>query len=63
MQRDYPNLCDMHTMIIHPAYEKMATVLGFQCAGTGTANPLYWMYLPLDRYLNLDLQAAFIAVR
>ncbi len=61
MQRDYPGLCDLHTMIIHPAYEKMATVMGFQRSGTATANSLYWMYLPLDRYLNLDLQAAFAA--
>lgn len=59
MQVDYPNLCDLHTMIIHPAYEKLARVLGFQRTGTGTANALHWMYLPLDRYLTLDLQAIF----
>jgi hypothetical protein len=26
---DFPNLCDLYTLIIHPDYEKLASALGF----------------------------------
>jgi hypothetical protein len=61
MLLDFPMLSDLHTMIIHPAYEKMATIMGFQRTGVKSSTSLYWMYLPLDRYLTLDLSAAFAA--
>ncbi|MEL6938233.1 MAG: hypothetical protein AAFO84_03465 [Cyanobacteria bacterium J06598_1] len=61
MQTDFPNLCDLYTLIIHPSYEAMATAMAFQEIGTQTHRDtqLYWMYQALDRYLDLDLQQIF----
>ncbi|MEL7352549.1 MAG: hypothetical protein AAF171_07130 [Cyanobacteria bacterium P01_A01_bin.116] len=61
MQQDFPNLCDLHTLIIHPSYEALAQALGFQKMGlqTNRDTQLYWMYQALDRYLALDISAIF----
>ncbi len=61
MQQDFPNLCDLHTLIIHPSYEAMAIALGFQKIGLQTSRDtqLYWMYQSLDRYLALDIEKIF----
>jgi len=56
MQQDFPNLCDMHTLVIHPLYEKMGAMLGFQKTSLDSTSSMYWMYRPLDRFLALDLQ-------
>ncbi|MBE9060947.1 hypothetical protein [cf. Phormidesmis sp. LEGE 11477] len=57
MQQDFPNLCDLYTLIIHPSYEAMATAVGFQKIGSQAHRDtqIYWMYQALDRYLALDL--------
>jgi hypothetical protein len=59
MQQDFPNLCDLYTMIIHPSYEQQASALGFQFMSRDRQLSLYWMYLPLDRFLALDIAACF----
>ena len=58
MQKDYPNLCDLYTMIIHPSYEPMSVALGFQKMNPQPAS-IYWMYLALDRFLALNIDEAF----
>jgi hypothetical protein len=55
MQLDFPNLCDLHTLIIHPSYEAMALDLGFQKTIQDAKLSVYWMYLALDRFLTLEL--------
>jgi hypothetical protein len=55
MQQDFPNLCDLHTLIIHPSYEEMALNLGFQKTIQDAKLSVYWMYLALDRFLELSL--------
>lgn len=55
MQQDFPNLCDLHTLVIHPLYEKMGSLLAFQKTSQYPTSSLYWMYRPLDRFLALDL--------
>ncbi|MDJ0671479.1 MAG: hypothetical protein PX636_10945 [Microcystis sp. M53598_WE2] len=57
MTLDFPNLCDLHTLIIHPDYEKLAAALGFQKTIQESPNSIYWMYLGLDRFLSLDMSA------
>ena len=59
MQQDFPNLCDLYTMIIHPSYEQQALALGFQFMSRDRQLSLHWMYLPLDRSLALDIAACF----
>jgi hypothetical protein len=58
MQADFPNLCDLYTLIIHPSYEEMAVTLGFQKTIASLQQPgVAWMYLPIDRFLSLDISA------
>lgn len=52
---DFPHLCDMHTIIVHPNYEKLALALGFQKSCGSPRDPLFWMHVPLDRFLGLDI--------
>jgi hypothetical protein len=59
MQQDFPNLCDLYTMIIHPSYEYQASALGFQNMSRDRQLSVYWMYLPLDRFLSLNITACF----
>ncbi len=56
MQQDFPNLCDLHTLIIHRDYEPLAKALGFQKTGLDNQAAVYWMYLALDRFLAIDME-------
>ncbi|ESA38742.1 hypothetical protein N836_30710 [Leptolyngbya sp. Heron Island J] len=56
MEQDFPNLCDLHTLIIHRHYEPLATALGFQRTGLDNQAAIYWMYLALDRFLAIDME-------
>ena len=58
MKQDFPNLWDMHTLIIHPSYAELAQALGFQKTGSDSKLQLYWMYQAVDRFLTLDMQQA-----
>lgn len=58
IQIDFPNLCDIYTLIIHPSYEKLALALGFQQTSRDPQSSMCWMYLALDRFLALDVEAA-----
>ncbi|MEG3898697.1 MULTISPECIES: hypothetical protein [unclassified Microcoleus] len=56
MQTDFPNLCDLYTLMIHPLYEKQALALGFHKTSSDAQLSVYWMYLALDRFLALDIK-------
>ncbi|MCU0542063.1 MAG: hypothetical protein MUE44_07700 [Oscillatoriaceae cyanobacterium Prado104] len=60
MKKDFPNLCDIYTLMIHPRYEKQSLALGFQKTSSDNQLSVYWMYLALDRYLALDIKVALV---
>ncbi|MGF1601277.1 MAG: hypothetical protein ACFCU8_04530 [Thermosynechococcaceae cyanobacterium] len=60
MQQDFPNLCDLYTLMIHPSFEAMTAALGFQKLQQAPS-PIYWVYLALDRFLALDVPATLTA--
>lgn len=60
MQTDFPNLCDLYTLMIHPMYEKQALTLGFHKTSCDSQLSVYWMYLALDRFLALDIKEALV---
>ncbi|MEG4026295.1 hypothetical protein [Microcoleus sp. S13C4] len=62
MQTDFPNLCDLYTLMIHPMYEKQALALGFQKTSSDSQLSVYWMYLALDRFLALNIKEALITL-
>ncbi len=56
MQADFPQLCDLYTLIVHPQYAEMGTAMGFQKTIASAQQPgVFWMYLPIDRFLGLDM--------
>ncbi|WP_448570827.1 hypothetical protein [Trichothermofontia sp.] len=55
MRVDFPNLWDMYTLIIHPSYEQLGHLLGFQKTSTDPKLAVYWMYQAVDRFLALDI--------
>jgi hypothetical protein len=58
MQADFPNLCDMYTIPLHPADQLLASALGFQKTTQDPQLPLSWMYIPLDKFLAIDFEQA-----
>lgn len=58
MQADFPNLCDMYTIAIDPANELLASALGFQKNSYNSQPSVFWMYVPLDKYLALNIEQA-----
>jgi hypothetical protein len=60
MKHDFPNLCDLYSMIMHPTYEALATSLGFQKMRNSPSS-IYWMYRSLDRFLDLEIPTIFPA--
>ncbi|HBB32447.1 MAG TPA: hypothetical protein DDZ80_16020 [Cyanobacteria bacterium UBA8803] len=58
MQADFPNLCDIYTMSIHPTYEELAMAVGFQKIGGDPKSSLYWVYTSLDQFVTLDIEQA-----
>ncbi|OKH18598.1 hypothetical protein [[Limnothrix rosea] IAM M-220] len=58
MQHDFPNICDLYTLIIHPSYAQLATALGFQHTHQDSPSEIHWMYQALDRFLALDVEQA-----
>ncbi len=57
MQADFPNLCDLYLLVIHPSYEALPSALGFQKTSRDNHPSVYWMYLALDRFLAIDMLA------
>lgn len=62
MQKEFPNLCDLYSPVIHPLYEELRMALGFQKT-CEEHRPFYWVYLSLDRYLELDIEQAISTLR
>lgn len=58
LQKDFPNLCDLYAMPLHPQYEALASELGFQKTIQDPKNRLYWTYMALDRFLELEIESA-----
>ena len=60
VQKDFPNVCDLYALTIHPVYEEMTQALGFQQIGTDPQLSIYWMYIALDRFMALNIQQALL---
>ena len=51
---DFPNFSDIYTIAIHPLSEDFALTLGFRMTKADPNSSLRWLYMPLDRFLELD---------
>jgi hypothetical protein len=55
MQIDFPNLQDLYAILIHPSFEKLVSFLGCLRMNPDPQSSLTWLYLSLDRFVELDL--------
>jgi hypothetical protein len=55
MQSDFPNICDIYTLPLHPVDQRLASLVGFQKTASDPHLQLYWMYMALDKYMSLDM--------
>jgi hypothetical protein len=58
IQLDFPNLCDMYTIAVLPGDEQLAAAVGFQKNNYNSQRSLFWMYIPIDKYLALNVEQA-----
>lgn len=58
MQKDFPEICDLYSLIVHPLYEELRRVLGFEPICQDNQRSYTWTYLSIDRFLELDLRQA-----
>ncbi len=63
MQSDFPNLCDVYSLIFHPMLEELRLALGFQKLYQDNQRAYSWAYLGLDNLLKLDLKQALANLR
>jgi hypothetical protein len=59
ISQDFPNLSDMYTLVIHPNYEELGLILGFQKTNLNSKLSVYWMYQAVDRFLALEMDHLF----
>ncbi|MCU0565867.1 MAG: hypothetical protein MUF49_04650 [Oculatellaceae cyanobacterium Prado106] len=58
LRADFPNLCDIYAMPIHPSYDDLTQALGFQTTTPDPQSYLSWIYLALDHFLEMDIEGA-----
>ncbi|WP_432809647.1 hypothetical protein [Pantanalinema sp. GBBB05] len=63
MQADFPNLCDIYSLIVHPLYEELRLKLGFQKTCPDHQRSYHWIYLALDRFLELNISQALASLK
>ncbi|KAM3101187.1 hypothetical protein ACKFKF_09415 [Phormidesmis sp. 146-12] len=56
MQSDFPELCDLYSLLIHPIYEEMRRLLGFDRICQDNQRSYSWIYLAVDRFLSTDIK-------
>jgi hypothetical protein len=62
MQPDYPALCDLFSMIIHPSYEQLRKIMGFEKTAQDQQRPHKWVHIAIERYLTIDPKATVAAL-
>jgi hypothetical protein len=56
LRQDFPNVCDLYALMIHPSYEELIETLGFQKTYQDPLLSIYWAYIAIDRFLELDVE-------
>ena len=55
MRQDYPGLCDVFSLVLHPHHEDLAIRLGFEILQSDPSMSQRWAYIALDDFLELDV--------
>ncbi|NEQ97326.1 MAG: hypothetical protein F6K30_11470 [Cyanothece sp. SIO2G6] len=62
MLLDFPNLCDLYGLSLHPGSEAIAQAVGFQKTVQDPSLPVAWLYTPLDHFLEVDVARAIAPI-
>ncbi len=54
MRDEYPDVSELYSIPIHPQIQKFALSLGFQILHKGNSQDMYWLHMPIDRFLQID---------
>lgn len=63
MQSDYPQLCDLYGLIVHPRHLELQRALEFELVYRETERPYGWMYVPIDRFVAMDIRQAMTSFK
>ncbi len=63
VQADFPNLCDIYTLPMHPADQQLASTLGFQNTTPDQMRSLCWVYIALDKFMAVDIEQAISTLK
>ncbi|MBW4527535.1 MAG: hypothetical protein KME18_20510 [Phormidium tanganyikae FI6-MK23] len=63
VRNDYPEICDLYTLIVHPIYEKLRHVLGFERICEDNQRSFAWVHCAIDRFLETDMKQALSNLR
>lgn len=63
MQNDFPNLCDLYSLVVSPSCEELRQALGFQKTHQESQRSYYRAYLALDHFLALDIKQALSTLK
>ncbi|MEM6838637.1 MAG: hypothetical protein AAF609_17500 [Cyanobacteria bacterium P01_C01_bin.120] len=59
-QEEFPNLCDIYAISIHPSLEALAFALGFKPMKSDLGSSLRWIHMPLDQFIHLDIDEILV---
>lgn len=63
MREDFPNLCDLYSAFVNPMYEELKFALGFQEISHDKQRAYSWIYLALDRFLELNIKQTVASLK
>ena len=63
MQGDFPELCDLYSVVVHPMYEELRKLLGFARICQDNQRSYAWIYLAVDRFIQLDIPQALATLK
>ncbi|BAZ39232.1 hypothetical protein NIES4101_51840 [Calothrix sp. NIES-4101] len=63
VHKDFPNLCDIYTLPMHPADQQLASALSFQNTTPDQMRSLCWMYIALDKFVSIDIERAMSTLK
>jgi hypothetical protein len=63
MVQDFPDLCDVYTLPIHPAEDNWSVPWDFTKPSKIHSYLYYWTYTALDKYLALDIEQVLSSLK
>ncbi len=63
VQNDFPEICDLYTPVVHPIYEELRKVLGFERFCEDNQRSFAWVHGAIERFLGTDMKQTLANLR